>query len=154
VHPIAAVQSEYSLWTRDPETTVLAALRELGVALVPFSPLGRGYLTGALRGTAGFGERDFRARLPRFQPDTLNANHALVDAVVEVAQRSGATPAQVALAWVQGRAAVLEVPVVPIPGTKRISYLEENVGAADLEIAADDVAVLDALGEQVVGGRY
>src|SRR6476646_5080387 len=141
VHPITAVQSEYSLWTRDPETTVSAALRELGVALVPFSPLGRGYLTGALRG-ATIAAGDQRARLPRFQPDTLDANQALVEAVTEVAHRSGATPAQVALAWVQSRASVLGVPVVPIPGTKRIRYLEENAGATDVELAADDVAVL------------
>ncbi len=153
VHPITAVQSEYSLWTRDPETTVSAALRELGVALVPFSPLGRGYLTGALRG-ATIAARDQRARLPRFQPDTLDANQALVDAVAEVAARYGATPAQVALAWVHGRAAALGVPVVPIPGTKRIRYLEENVGATGIELGADDVAALDALAGQVVGGRY
>ncbi len=153
VHPITAVQSEYSLWTRDPETTVLAALRELDVALVPFAPLGRGYLTGALRG-ATIGDRDQRARLPRFQPDTLDANRALVDAVIEVARRSGATAAQVALAWVQGRASVLGVALVPIPGTKRIRYLEENAGATDVELRADDLAVLDALDDQVVGGRY
>jgi aryl-alcohol dehydrogenase-like predicted oxidoreductase len=153
VHPITAVQSEYSLWTRDPEATVLDALRELKVALVPFSPLGRGFLTGALGG-ASFGAKDFRAALPRFQGDAREANQAIVDAVVAVAARYDATPAQVALAWVQSRSAALGVPVVPIPGTKRVRYLDENVAATDLDLSADDLASLDALGDLVVGARY
>src|SRR4051794_27222699 len=137
VHPITAVQSEYSVWTRDPETTVLPALRELGVALVPFSPLGRGFLTGALS-DAKFGERDFRANLPRFQGEARDANEAVAAAVQSVAVRRGVTAAQVALAWVHQRASVLEVPVVPIPGTKRIKWLEQNIAALDVELTEDD----------------
>jgi aryl-alcohol dehydrogenase-like predicted oxidoreductase len=147
------VQSEYSLWTRDPETKVLPALRDLGVALVPFSPLGRGFLTGTLTGTQ-FGDRDFRANLPRFNGEARDANQVIVDAVAEVAERHGVAPAQVALAWVHARAAALGVPVVPIPGTKRISWLEQNVAALDLALPEDDQARLDALGDQVVGARY
>jgi aryl-alcohol dehydrogenase-like predicted oxidoreductase len=153
VHPIAAVQSEYSLWTRDPETTVLPALRDLGVALVPFSPLGRGFLTGTLAG-AEFGASDFRANLPRFNGTARDANQAIVDAVSRIAARHDVPPAEVALAWVHGRSATLGVPVVPIPGTKRIKWLEQNVAAVDLELTADDLAELDSLGDQVVGTRY
>jgi aryl-alcohol dehydrogenase-like predicted oxidoreductase len=153
VHPITAVQSEYSLWTRDPETTVLAALRELGVALVPFSPLGRGFLTGTVDRSV-IGSNDFRAGLPRFAGDALAANQAIADAVARVAERHGAAPAQVALAWVHGQADRLGVPVVPIPGTKRVKWLEQNAAAVDLELTAEDLAELDALADQVVGGRY
>ena len=153
VHPIAAVQSEYSLWTRDPETTVLGALRELGVGLVPFSPLGRGFLTGTLD-TRAFGAGDFRSRLPRFQGDNAEANQAIAAAVAQVAERKGATPAQVALAWVHGRAEQLGVPVAPIPGTKRVKWLEQNVAALDVHLDADDLSELDALGDKVVGSRY
>jgi aryl-alcohol dehydrogenase-like predicted oxidoreductase len=153
VHPITAVQSEYSLWTRDPETTVLSALRELNVALVPFSPLGRGFLTGAVD-TSQLGADDFRANMPRFTGDNLTANQAIVDAAVAVARRHGVTAGQVALAWVIGQADRLGVPVVPIPGTKRVAYLEENAAALDLELTDDDYAELDPLGQQVVGARY
>jgi aryl-alcohol dehydrogenase-like predicted oxidoreductase len=153
VHPIAAVQSEYSIWTRDPETTVLPALRELGVGLVPFSPLGRGFLTGTLDRSA-FGSNDFRANNPRFAEEAWEANMRLVDAVKAVAARKDATPAQVALAWVQQRSAALGVPVVPIPGTKRRKYLEENVAALDLTLDGNDLAELDPLSEHVVGARY
>ena|SRR5579859_4186472 len=152
-HPIAAVQSEYSLWTRDPETTVLPAMRELGVGLVPFSPLGRGFLTGTLD-RSSYASNDFRNRLPRFQGEAADANQAIADAVAGVAQRVGVPPAQVALSWVHGRADALGVPVVPIPGTKRITWLEQNVGALDVHLGADDLAELDALGDQVVGSRY
>jgi aryl-alcohol dehydrogenase-like predicted oxidoreductase len=153
VHPITAVQSEYSLWTRDPETTVLPALQDLGVALVPFSPLGRGFLTGTVDRPA-IGKDDFRARLPRFADDALAANQAIADAVAHVAERHGVASAQVALAWVHGRADRLGVPVVPIPGTKRLKWLEQNVAALDLELTAEDLAELDPLADQVVGGRY
>jgi aryl-alcohol dehydrogenase-like predicted oxidoreductase len=153
VHPITAVQSEYSLWTRDPETTVLEALRELGVALVPFSPLGRGFLTGTLAGST-FGAGDFRSGLPRFQGEAIAANQAIAESVGRVAERTGVTPAQVALAWVHGRAAALGIPVVPIPGTKRVRWLEENVAALDVELDEAALAELDALGDQVVGARY
>jgi aryl-alcohol dehydrogenase-like predicted oxidoreductase len=153
VHPIAAVQSEYSLWTRDPETTVLGAMRELGVGLVPFSPLGRGFLTGALDRST-FGPRDFRSHSPRFAEDAAQANQVIVDAVVEVARRLGVAPAQVALAWVLGRADVLGVPVVPIPGTKRVRWIEQNVGAVDVTLSDEDRAELDGLADRVVGARY
>jgi aryl-alcohol dehydrogenase-like predicted oxidoreductase len=153
VHPITAVQSEYSVWTRDPETTVLPALRELGVALVPFSPLGRGFLTGALS-AADFGAKDFRANLPRFQGEARDANQAIAAAVQAVADRHGVAAAQVALAWVHQRASVLDVPVVPIPGTKRIKWLEQNVAALDVDLTDDDLRELDALADRVVGTRY
>jgi aryl-alcohol dehydrogenase-like predicted oxidoreductase len=153
VHPITAVQSEYSVWTRDPETTVLAALRELGVALVPFSPLGRGFLTGTLD-SSSFGANDFRANLPRFTGDAADANQAISDTVQQIAQRHGVTAAQVALAWVTGRGAALDVPVVAIPGTKRIKWLEQNVGALDLQLTDEDCRELDALADKVTGARY
>jgi aryl-alcohol dehydrogenase-like predicted oxidoreductase len=153
VHPIAAVQSEYSLWTRDPETTVVAALRELGVGLVPFSPLGRGFLTGTLDPST-FGDKDFRARNPRFSGGAAEANQTIADAVAAVAARKGITPAQVALAWVHGQAERLGISVVPIPGTKRTKWLEQNVGALDVQLDDADRAELDPLDKQVVGARY
>lgn len=153
VHPITAVQSEYSLWTRDPERTVLPALRELGVALVPFSPLGRGFLTGTVD-TASLAAGDFRASNPRFADGAADANRKIADSVAAVAARKGVTPAQVALAWVHGQSARLGIPVVPIPGTKRIKWLEQNVAALDVALDAVDLADLDPLAEQVVGSRY
>jgi aryl-alcohol dehydrogenase-like predicted oxidoreductase len=153
VHPIAAVQSEYSLWTRDPEATVLGALRELGVGLVPFSPLGRGFLTGTVDPST-FGEKDFRAGNPRFAGDAGTANRRIADAVAAVAAAKGVAAAQVALAWVHGQAGRLGVSVVPIPGTKRVKWLEQNVAAVDVELTDDDYAQLDPLAEIVVGGRY
>jgi aryl-alcohol dehydrogenase-like predicted oxidoreductase len=153
VHPIAAVQSEYSLWTRDPETTVLDALRELGVGLVPYSPLGRGFLTGTLDRTA-FGASDFRAANPRFTGEAGDANQAIAEAVADVAARKGVSPAQVALAWVHGQASRLGIAVVPIPGTKRVTWLEENVAALDVRLTDEDLTDLDPLGTKVVGARY
>ena len=153
VHPIAAVQSEYSLWCRDPETTVLDALRELGVGLVPFSPLGRGFLTGTVD-VSGLDAKDFRARNPRFTGPGAEANQAIADAVRRVADGKGVPPAQVALAWVHGQGERLGIPVVPIPGTKRVKWLEQNVAALDVTLTPDDLAVLDPLGDQVVGARY
>jgi aryl-alcohol dehydrogenase-like predicted oxidoreductase len=153
VHPIAAMQSEYSLWTRDPETTVLAALRELGVGLVPFSPLGRGFLTGTVD-PSGLGDKDFRAANPRFAGEAGTANRLIADAVAEVAAAKGVAAAQVALAWVHGQAARLGISVVPIPGTKRVKWLEQNVAAVDVELTDDDYATLDPLAEKVVGTRY
>jgi aryl-alcohol dehydrogenase-like predicted oxidoreductase len=128
-------------------------MRELGVGLVPFSPLGRGFLTGTLD-RSSFGSDDFRANLPRFSESAWEANQRLVEAVRAVAARKGVTPAQVALAWVHGRSAVLGVPVVPIPGTKRRKWLEENVAALDVQLDDQDLAELDPLSEQVVGTRY
>jgi aryl-alcohol dehydrogenase-like predicted oxidoreductase len=153
VHPITAVQSEYSLWARDPETTVLDALRELNVGLVAYSPLGRGFLTGTVDVSA-LDARDFRSRNPRFSGDAGAANQAIADAVRQVAEAKGVAPAQVALAWVHAQGERLGVPVVPIPGTKRVKWLEQNVAAVDVTLSADDLAVLDPLGDQVVGARY
>lgn len=153
VHPITAVQSEYSLWTRDPETVVLAALRELGVGLVPYSPLGRGFLTGTLKSDS-LGEKDFRSRNPRFSRDAAHANQLIADTVAEVAKRKGISPAEVALAWVHGQGARLGISLVPIPGTKRVKWLEQNVSAVEVVLDADDLALLDPLGDTVVGARY
>jgi aryl-alcohol dehydrogenase-like predicted oxidoreductase len=153
VHPISAVQSEYSLWARDPETTVLDALRDLGVGLVPYSPLGRGFLTGTVDVNT-LDAKDFRSRNPRFTGTAGEANQAIADAVRRVAEARGVAPAQVALAWVHGQGQRLGVPVVPIPGTKRVKWLEQNVAALDIALTADELAVLDPLGDQVVGARY
>ncbi len=153
VHPITAVQSEYSLWTRDPETTVLGALRDLGVGLVPFSPLGRGFLTATLD-LGSLGEQDFRGRNPRFAGEAGAANQAIAAAVRSVAGAKGVAPAQVALAWVHASAGRLGVPVVPIPGTKRIKWLEQNAGAPGVTLTQADLAVLDPLADQVAGARY
>jgi aryl-alcohol dehydrogenase-like predicted oxidoreductase len=152
VHPITAVQSEYSLWTRDPEA-VVPTMRELGIGLVPYSPLGRGFLTGAVD-LAGFDDKDFRAHNPRFTSGAGEANLAIVRAAAAVADRKGVAPAQVALAWVLAQAGRLGVDVVPIPGTKRVHWLEQNVGALDVSLDAGDLAELDPLADQVVGGRY
>jgi aryl-alcohol dehydrogenase-like predicted oxidoreductase len=153
VHPITAVQSEYSLWTRDVESTALDAMRELGVGLVPYSPLGRGFLTGTVD-TKALDDKDFRGRNPRFAGDAATANQAIVDAVRSVADARGVAPAQVAIAWVYAQADRLGVPVVPIPGTKRVKWLEQNVAALDVTLTAEELAVLDPLGDQVVGARY
>lgn len=153
VHPIAAVQSEYSLWTRDVETEALDAMRELGVGLVPFSPLGRGFLTGTVSAgnlTAG----DWRGRMPRFTGQAGTSNQAIADAVRSVADAKGVAPAQVALAWVHAQARRLGIPVAPIPGTKRVKWLEQNAAAADIALTTDELATLDPLGGQVVGSRY
>ena len=153
VHPITAVQSEYSLWTRDPETDVVDTLRELGIGLVPYSPLGRGFLTGTVDPKA-LGEKDFRGFNPRFTGDAGQANQRIADAVKAVAERKGVAPAQVALAWVHGQAERLGIALAPIPGTKRRTWLEQNVAALDVTLDAEDLAELDPLGEQVVGARY
>jgi aryl-alcohol dehydrogenase-like predicted oxidoreductase len=146
--PVTAVQSELSLWTRDALTEVVPWCASNGAAFVPFSPLGRGFLTGTLT-AATFDERDFRSSNPRFTQAAIRANQAIVRGVRAVAERHGATPAQVALAWVLAQGAH----VLPIPGTKRVRYVEENAGAADLALTADDLATLDAL-PPAVGSRY
>jgi aryl-alcohol dehydrogenase-like predicted oxidoreductase len=150
VHPISAVQSEYSVWERGIEESILPAMRELGVGLVPFSPLGRGYLTGALQSSSVFGAGDFRRSLPRFDDQHMAANQKLVDTVKSVAARHGATPAQVALAWVLAVAP----DAVPIPGTKRKAYLDDNLGAVNVHLAANDLAELNQLASMAVGDRY
>jgi aryl-alcohol dehydrogenase-like predicted oxidoreductase len=152
VHPITAVQSEYSLWTRDVEV-VVPTMAELGVGLVPFSPLGRGFLTGALDVTE-LSSNDGRRRLPRFQAEVARANVSIVEAVRRVAAAAETEPAQVALAWVRAQTERLGVPIVPIPGTKRVRWIEQNVGALDLKLPAEDLAALDLLAEEVVGERY
>lgn len=141
VHPVASVQSELSLWTRDALAEVLPYCKEQGIAFLPFSPLGRGFLTGRFSSFDDLPQDDFRRQLPRFQQDALRTNLAIVGRVREIAARAGATPAQVALAWIlaQGRY------VVPIPGTKTPKYLADNAGAADVELSAADLAEFDAL---------
>jgi aryl-alcohol dehydrogenase-like predicted oxidoreductase len=153
VHPISAVQSEYSLWTRDLETTVIGAMRELGVGLVPYSPLGRGFLTGTVD-MAALDPDDFRRRNPRFTGQAGAANQAIADAVRSVADARGVAPAQVALAWVYAQEERLGVPLAPIPGTKRIKWLEQNVAALDVTLTDGDLAALDPLASQVAGSRY
>jgi aryl-alcohol dehydrogenase-like predicted oxidoreductase len=147
--PTVPVQSEYSLWTRDVEE-VLPTLRRLGIGLVAYSPLGRGFLTGRYSSPADFAEGDFRSVNPRFAEEAFAANMRIVDVVKEVAAARGATPAQVALAWVASRGN----DVVAIPGTRRAARLEENVAALDVRLTEDDLARLEPLGEQVVGARY
>jgi aryl-alcohol dehydrogenase-like predicted oxidoreductase len=151
VHPITALQTEYSLWSRDPERQLLATTRELGIGFVAYSPLGRGFLTGRFR-TSEFAPGDNRGRYPRFQSGNLDRNLAIVDAVEAVAKRHGATAAQVALAWVMCRGD----DIVPIPGTKRVRYLEENVASVDLALDAEEVATLEAAAPvgATVGERY
>ncbi|MBI1377699.1 MAG: aldo/keto reductase [Frankiales bacterium] len=148
IHPVATVQSELSLWTRDWAAEVLPWCDRHGVAFLPYSPLGRGFLTGALTSDQIAGD-DFRSTLPRFSQEAMDANQAIVDAVRRVADRVGATPAQVALAWLLAQSPR----VVPIPGTKRVGRLEENVRAADVVLGEDDLAELDAL-PAPAGGRY
>jgi len=148
-HPISALQTEYSLFARQPEAEILPTLRELGIGFVPYSPLGRGFLTGGLRSLDDLEEGDFRRSQPRFQGQNLAANLAIVDRIEAIAAARGATPAQIALAWVlaQGDG------IVPIPGTKRRRYLEENVAAVGIELTAEDISALDELGG-AHGERY
>jgi len=152
VHPITAVQTEYSLWTRDVEAEVLPTLRELGIGLVPYSPLGRGMLTGAIAAPDDLAPDDFRRANPRFAGEAFDANRALVERVQALAAERGVTAAQLALAWVLAQGE----DVVPIPGTRRVRYLEQNVAAADVRLTAEDLAALaDAVPPQaVVGDRY
>ncbi|MGD9538128.1 MAG: aldo/keto reductase [Alphaproteobacteria bacterium] len=138
VHPLAAVQTEYSLWTRDPEGELLPTLRELGIGFVAYSPLGRGFLTGRFKSLADIEDGDFRRNNPRFQGENLTRNLALVAEIEALAKAKGCTPAQAALTWVLAQGD----DIVPIPGTKRRKYLEENVGAASLRLSADEVARL------------
>lgn len=152
VQPVAALQSEYSLWWREPEEQILPLLEELGIGFVPFSPLGKGFLTGKIDETTSFDSTDFRNTVPRFSAENRKANQALVDLVASVAARKGVTPAQVALAWV-----LAQKPwVVPIPGTTKLTRLDENLGAADLDLTADDLNQIDAAASRihVQGARY
>jgi aryl-alcohol dehydrogenase-like predicted oxidoreductase len=140
VHPIAALQTEYSLWSRDPEHGLLAACRELGVGFVAYSPLGRGFLTGAIRSTADLAPNDWRRRLPRFQPDTIPANLELAERLATLAKEKSCTASQLALAWLLAQGS----DIVPIPGTKQIRYLEENVGALAIRLTATELAQISA----------
>jgi aryl-alcohol dehydrogenase-like predicted oxidoreductase len=152
VQPVAAVQSEYSLWTRGPEKDVLPALEELGIGFVPFSPLGKGFLTGKIDETTAFDSSDFRNTLPRFAPEARKANHAIVDLLGRIAGRKRATPAQIALAWL-----LAQKPwIVPIPGTTKASRLEENIGAAAIELTPDDLREIDTASSTITiqGARY
>ena len=152
VQPVAALQSEYSLWWRDPEREVLPTLETLGIGFVPFSPLGKGFLTGAIAADATFGKDDFRSIVPRFSSEALQANQALVAVLQRLAARRGATPAQVALAWLLAQT----LWIVPIPGTTKVTRLEENLAAADLRLTQDDLTTIEAAVSEVAvqGDRY
>ena len=152
IQPITALQSEYSLWTRTPENEVLPALEELGIGFVPYSPLGRGFLTGKMDESTTFDSSDFRANLPRFAPEALKANQALVNLLGGIAKRKKATTAQIALAWL-----LAQKPwIVPIPGTTKLHRLEENIGAVAIELTPDDVREIDSAASRITvqGARY
>ena len=153
VQPVTALQSEYSLWWREPERNgVLATLEELGIGLVPYSPLGKGFLTGKIDETTTFDDRDLRSRIPRFQPEARKANLALVDLLSRIATRKSATPAQIALAWL-----LAQKPwIVPIPGTTKLHRLEENLGAASVELTPEDLREIERAASQITvqGDRY
>jgi aryl-alcohol dehydrogenase-like predicted oxidoreductase len=152
VQPVTAVQSEYSLWWRRPEDEVLPALEELGIGFVPYSPLGKGFLTGKIDENAEFAGNDIRNTIPRFTPEARKANQALVDLLGSIAQRKNATPAQIALAWLLAR----KPWIVPIPGTRKLERLEENIGAVAIEITPDDLREIESAASQITvqGDRY
>ena len=152
VQPLTALQNEYSLWFRDPEEEVLSTLEELGIGFVPYSPLGRGFLTGKINENTTFDSSDFRNILPRFTPEARKTNQALVDLLGEIAKRKKATPAQIALAWL-----LAQKPwIVPIPGTTKLHRLEENIGAAAIELTADDLREIESAASKITvqGARY
>jgi aryl-alcohol dehydrogenase-like predicted oxidoreductase len=152
VQPVAAVQSEYSLWTRGPEAEVLPALEELGIGFVPFSPLGRGFLTGKIDEDTTFSSNDMRNRMPRFTQDARKANQTLIDLLKSIGDKKNATPAQIALAWL-----LAQKPwIVPIPGTTKLSRLEENIGAAEIELTRDDLSEINSAAAKITvqGERY
>jgi aryl-alcohol dehydrogenase-like predicted oxidoreductase len=152
VQPVTALQSEYSLWTRGPEAEILPTLEELGIGFVPFSPLGKGFLTGKMNENTTFDSSDFRNILPRFTPEALKANQALIDLLGKVAKQKNATPAQIALAWLLAK----KPWIVPIPGTTKLHRLEENIGAASIELTADDLREIEEAASKikVEGARY
>src|SRR5580692_10601687 len=152
VQPLTALQSEYSLWWRKPEAEIIPTLEELGIGFVPYSPLGKGFLTGAIDQSTTFANTDFRSTLPRFAPEALKANHALIELLGSIAKRKNATPAQIALAWL-----LAQKPwIVPIPGTTKLNRLEENIGALAVELTADDLRSIDTAASniKVEGARY
>lgn len=152
VQPVTALQSEYSLWTRTPEKEVIPTLEELGIGLVPYSPLGKGFLTGKMDEKTTFDSSDFRSTLPRFTPEALKANQALIDLLAEIGKRKKATPAQIALAWL-----LAQKPwIVPIPGTTKLHRLDENIGAVAIELTPDDLREIDIAASKITvyGARY
>ena len=152
VHPVTAVQSEYSLWWREPEAEVLPTLEELGIGFVPFSPLGKGFLTGKIDESTTFASTDFRNVVPRFTPEARKANKVLVDSLAAIAARKNATPAQLALAWLLAR----KPWIVPIPGTTKLQRLDENMGAAAIRLTSDDLREIDGAASKIAvqGARY
>ncbi|HEY5221690.1 MAG TPA: aldo/keto reductase [Microbacteriaceae bacterium] len=152
VFPVTALQSEYSLWTRDPEREILPTLAELGIGFVPFSPLGKGFLTGTVDASTTFADGDVRSTIPRFSPENRDANHAIVERVSELANDKGATPGQIALAWLLAQ----QPWIAPIPGTRRTSRIEENAGSTAVGLSADEITDLDSLVSRmgVQGDRY
>ena len=155
VHPIAAVQSEWSIWSRDVERSVVPTAAELGVGFVPYSPLGRGFLTGTVRSAADLSStNDFRSTMPRFAEGALDANLAVVEVVTSVAEAASATAAQIALAWLRYRAHALGIASVPIPGTRRAARVEENLGSLKVTLTADQLSALDAAANAVSGNRF
>jgi aryl-alcohol dehydrogenase-like predicted oxidoreductase len=152
VQPLTALQSEYSLWWRTPEQEVIPMLEELGIGFVPYSPLGKGFLTGAIKENAKFDSTDFRSKLPRFAPDALKANQALIDLLGRIASKKKATPAQIALAWL-----LAQKPwIAPIPGTTKLNRLEENIGAVGIQLTSDDLREIESASSniKVEGARY
>lgn len=152
VQPVTALQSEYSLWTRTPEKEVIPTLEELGIGFVPYSPLGKGFLTGRMDQSTTFDSSDFRSKLPRFTPEAMKANQALIDLLGRIAERKQATPAQIALAWLLAQKPWIS----PIPGTTKLHRLEENIGAAEVELTSDDLSDIEAAASQITveGARY
>ena len=152
VQPVTALQSEYSLWWRKPEAEVIPTLEELGIGFVPYSPLGKGFLTGKMDENTKLDSTDFRSTLPRFTPEAMKANQAFVDLLGSIAQQKKATPAQIALAWL-----LAQKPwIVPIPGTTKLSRLDENLGSVAIELTADDLREIDTAASQITveGNRY
>jgi aryl-alcohol dehydrogenase-like predicted oxidoreductase len=152
VQPVTALQSEYSLWWREPETEVIPTLKELGIGFVPFSPLGKGFLAGKISESTKFDKTDFRNQVPRFTPENRKANQAMVDMVAKFAQQKKATPAQIALAWL-----LAQKPwIVPIPGTTKLHRLEENIGAVNVQLSPEDLRELDIAASKIAvqGARY
>jgi aryl-alcohol dehydrogenase-like predicted oxidoreductase len=152
VQPITALQSEYSLWWRKPEQEVIPTLEELGIGFVPYSPLGKGFLTGKIDENAKFESTDFRSTLPRFTPEALKTNQALIDLLGDIAKKKNATPAQIALAWLLAQKPWM----VPIPGTTKLNRLEENIGAVSVELTAEDLRDIDDAASKITveGNRY
>ncbi len=156
VQPVTALQSEYSLWWREPEAEILPTLAELGIGFVPFSPLGKGFLTGKIDESTTFDEKDFRNIVPRFSAENRKANQVVVDLISDIARGKNATPAQIALAWVLAQNVSQKVKMVPIPGTTKLHRLEENLGAANIELTADDLREIDSAVSKldIQGERY